>query len=132
MEEKEYSHVFRSLGILRNVTILVKVFPFVYTFAFLVSMICYRCCSEEVCTLLDMVFYYSPMSCFFLIVLSYLLKMCVWHRFQCILPILSLIGVIIDTFFTEVSMGVFIVDNAIVIFVPIASLFNGYRIFCCK
>ncbi len=132
MVEKEYEHFLRSLSILRNVTLLVKVFPFVYTLALITTMICYRYCSEEVCTFMDMMFFFSPLTCLFLIVLSYLLKMCIWHRFQCLLPMMSLIAVVFDTFYSELSLDTAYIDNTLLIVIPLLSLFNGYRIFFCS
>lgn len=131
MIEKEYEHFMRSLSIMRNVTLLVKVFPFIYTLALIATMICYRYCSEEVCTFMDMMFFFSPLTCLFLITLSYLLKMCIWHRLQCLLPLSSFIVVILDTFY-DFSIDVFYIDNTLFIVIPLLSLFNGYRIFFCS
>ncbi len=79
-----------------------------------------------------MMFFFSPLTCLFLIVLSYLLKMCIWHRFQCLLPMMSLIAVVFDTFYSELSLDTAYIDNTLLIVIPLLSLFNGYRIFFCS
>lgn len=132
MDKKEYDKILRQLRILRNVTWLVKVFPFVSTFVFLMSMVCYRYCENDVSTYLDMLFYTSPMMCVFMLLLSVLLKMCVWHKTQCLLPIVPIITVVSDDFVYTVSLDTAVLYNSILILVTTLSLFNGYRIFFCK
>lgn len=132
MEEKESKLVLEALSKLRAVTFAVKVFPFISIFMILVSMICYRYGSDEVSTYMDLLCYTSPMICLFMLVLSFMLKMCKWHKIQCTLPILLIMINVIDVNVCEFAVDELLVTNIILIFVTAMSLFNGYRIFFCS
>lgn len=132
MNKLEYERILRQLRILRNVTWLVKVFPFVGTFVFLLSMVCYRYCDNDISTYLDMLFYTSPMTCVFMLLLSVLLKMCKWHKMQCLLPIAPMLIGVVDDYVYQFSLDAMLANNVIIIAVILMSLFNGYRIFFCN
>lgn len=132
MDSQESKHIYEALNRLRAVTYLSKVMPFVCTIMFLVSMVCYRYCDDETSMYMDLFFYTSPMMCLFMLFFSYALKMCIWHKIQCLLPIPILSTAVFDELFYEMSFYVANVTNATIIIVAVLSLFNGYRIFCCK
>ena len=132
MENQESRHVIEALKRLRAVTYVTKVFPFACMFMILVSMFFYRYGSESVSTYMDLFFYTSPMICLFMLFLSLALKMCIWHKIQCLLPIPLIAVNVFDDYIYELVIDELIVTNAILIAVVVLSLFNGYRIFCCK
>ena len=73
---------------LRYVTAAVQVMPFVYSAIFIVCMLLYLFCSDEVACACDTLFYVSPVTVVSFLVLSRLLRMCVWHRTACVLPLI--------------------------------------------
>lgn len=72
------------VNILRSVTTTIKLFPFLYAIIFIASMFGYLL-GEGFSTLLDTLFYMSFLAIALLVRLSYALKLCVWHRAQCVL-----------------------------------------------
>lgn len=130
IEESEL--VLRMLNILKHVTLFVKVYPFVNTSIFLATMLSYRYCEDSTCTLLDLLFYTSPLTVLLLLILSKLLKMCFWHKIQCILPIPPLLIGYIDEYIYEYSKGTLLTYNSILLLIVLLSLVNGYRIFIHK
>ena len=73
---------------LRYVTAAVQVMPFVYSDIFIVCMVLYLFCSDEAACACDTLFYVSPVTVVSFLILSRLLRMCVWHRTACVLPLI--------------------------------------------
>lgn len=71
--------------------------PFVYSFLFIVSMVLYVTCPDFVFSVCDYLFYVSPVTIAAFLILSRLLKMCIWHKTACILPIMPQVLSFIDT-----------------------------------
>lgn len=115
--------------ILRKVTKIVKVYPFIYAILYALCMIGYVVGSEELSYTLDQLFYTSPISVFFALLLSNSLKLCKWHRLECILPMIPLIHLVIDTYVISLSNVSAILNVATIIFLCIASLINAYFVF---
>lgn len=76
--------VISLLDILRSVTKILKVFPFVYA-ALIVSLSPFYLIDNVIGNF----FYVSPIVIALLIILSYRLKFCKWYRVQCTLPLLQ-------------------------------------------
>ena len=93
--------ILRIVKILRNATKVVKLMPFIYAIVYILCMVGYLLFSDEVATLLDKVFYVSPISILFSLYLSRTLKMCIWHRIECILPLLPTLLVFVDEFIMQ-------------------------------
>lgn len=115
--------------ILRKVTKIVKVYPFIYAILYVLCMIGYVVGSEELSCTLDQLFYTSPISVFFALLLSNSLKLCKWHRLECILPMIPLIHLVIDTYVISLGNVSAILNVATIIFLCIASLINAYFVF---
>lgn len=70
--------------------------PFVYTSLYLMAMCFYWFANETVLTILDTLFYVSPVVIVQFLILSKALKLCKWHKTACALPILPQITVVLD------------------------------------
>lgn len=124
--------IIRAIGILRKVTIVVKVAPFIYATIFLLCMIGYVTLSDGVISVLDMLFYVSPITCITFIRLSYLLKLCNWYRLQCCLPMFPLPFIIIDEYVNMFQETAVVVHLSLTIVIFLLSLINTYFVFIKK
>lgn len=95
---RDGGRVYVALGIARRATVFVKVLPFLYTAAYFVCSLAYFVTDEKTQTVLDMMFYTSPLSVISAVILSLIFRLCVWHRIECALPLLPHAAVIYDTF----------------------------------
>lgn len=125
----EHKDILAIVLILRSLTKIVKIFPFVYALVYIATMICYYCFSDSVATTLDLLFYMSPLTILSLVLLSFNLKLCNWHRLQCCLPLYPITIVFIDEYI--ISLSRFAVGNLIatVLLFFITSLINAYFVF---
>lgn len=117
--------------IAKRATVIVKIVPFVYAFLFMMCLIVYTFTSENVQTVLDTIFYVSPVTIIFALILSKTFKLCKWHRLECVLPLVSQITVFIDLFYplTEVAAEI---NVATIIAIFLLSLVNAYFTFLRK
>lgn len=121
--------ILRSIGILRNVTKTVKVAPFLYVIAYMLTMPFYIFCDGLIVDVLDMSLYMSPVAVLLLVVLSYSLKFCAWHRFQCILPTLAQAVALADTYLYQLSESAAMLLVSTCIVIALLSLLNTYFVF---
>ena len=121
--------ILRIVKILRNATKVVKLMPFIYAIVYIFCMVGYLLFSDEVATLLDKLFYVSPISIIFSLCLSRTLKMCVWHRIECILPLLPTFLVFVDEFIMQFTVLYAYINVILISFLCIASLINAYFVF---
>ena len=115
--------------ILRKVTTTVKVFPFFYALIYIPSMFAYLVLSEDACIMLDTLFYMSVIMVVFLIRLSYCVKLCIWHRLQCCLPLLPQPIIYIDNNIYCFGKMAIIINVWLAIIIFILSLINAYFVF---
>ena len=119
----------RIIGILRTATKVVKLIPFAYALLYIISILSYSMCSENVSIWVDMIFYVSPLSIIFLLILSRTLKLCKWHRLECVLPLMGFCAVLINDFIIEFGKYGQLANYIIVITTFILSLINAYFVF---
>ena len=125
----EHKDILAIVKILRRVTIVIKIYPFIYAILYSLCMVGYLRCNDMVATILDQLFYTSPIVVSCNILLSYSLKMCKWHKLQCVLPMFPLIPLFMDYLIFPLSKFAFTI-NAITIIVLFAlSLINAYFVF---
>lgn len=121
--------ILRIVKILRNATKVVKLMPFIYAIVYILCMVGYLLFSDEVATLLDKMFYISPISIVFSLHLSRTLKMCIWHRIECILPLLPTLLVFVDEFIMQFKVLYAYMNVILISFLCTASLINAYFVF---
>lgn len=119
----------RIIGILRTATKVVKLIPFAYALLYIISILSYSMCSENVSIWVDMIFYVSPISIIFLLILSRTLKLCKWHRLECVLPLMGFCAVLINDFIIEFGKYGQLANYIIVITTFVLSLINAYFVF---
>lgn len=117
------------VAILRNVTLIVQLYPFAYTVLYALCMVGYLVGSEELSCTLDQLFYTSPFSVLFALILSRSLKLCKWHKLECILPMIPLVHLVIDTYIVSLSNVSAIINVGTIIALCILSLINAYFVF---
>ena len=115
--------------ILRKVTTIVKIYPFVYAMLYALCMLGYLVCDDFVSIMLDQLFYTSPIVVSCNILLSYSLKLCKWHRLQCLLPMFPLIPLFVDYLIFPVSKLAFTINALTIMLLFILSLINAYFVF---
>lgn len=125
----ESKDIISIVRILRQVTTIVKVYPFAYSILYISCMLVYMFCSNEMATLCDQLFYTSPFMIVCAIGLSYSLKLCKWHRLECILPLLPTCMVLVDEFIYSFPKSVSYLNAILIGVLCLASLTNAYFVF---
>lgn len=129
MEEKDVNQIRYIIGKLRVITRAVQVAPFVYAGIYILCMFAYLFVSEEVCSILDTLFYTSPLMLVIFLIQSKILKLCRWHRTACILPIIPQISVLIDSYITDLSEAYATVSICLPIAMMLILLVAAYKVF---
>ena len=125
----ESKDIIAIVKILRRVTTIVKVYPFAYSILYISCMLVYMFCSDEMATLCDQLFYTSPFMTVCAIGLSYSLKLCKWHRLECILPLLPTCMVLVDEFVYSFPKSASYLNAILIGVICLASLINAYFVF---
>lgn len=119
------------ISIVRKATFVVKVLPFVYVFLYAICITMFFFTSDEVQTILDTLFYVSPVQVVFCLILSRTFKLCKWHRRECWLPLVPQVFILMDTFYPLSEFGSKL-NVATVCTLCILSLINAYYTFIKK
>ena len=127
--ERDDRKILGAIQILRRVTRIVKIAPFVLAVLFALSMIGYMVFSDTVATILDYLFYISPSTIVILLVLSKSTKMCVWHKLECILPIVAMLPALFDDLIIELTNVAAYINASTIALIFLASLLNAYFVF---
>lgn len=115
--------------ILRKTTRIVKVYPFIYAMLYVMCMFGYMLFSENVASILDQLFYTSPIVVSCNIALSYSLKLCKWHRMECSLPLIPMLPLFVDYYIYPLNNIAVGINTTIMIILCFASLINAYFVF---
>lgn len=114
---------------LRKVTLTVKIAPFVLAVFYMITILGYMYMPVIIINLLDALLYCSPTMCVLLIVLSRQLQLCIWHRLECLLPVLCMIPGVIDSTVLSLSEIATYINAVTLSFVLLFSLVNAYYVF---
>lgn len=125
----EHSDIIAIVRILRRVTTIVKIYPFMYSILYVVCMLVYMFYPDEIATLCDQLFYTSLFMIVCAIGLSYSLKLCKWHRLECILPLLPTCMVLVDEFIYSFPKSASYLNAILIGVICLASLINAYFVF---
>ena len=131
-KDSEYKHILSSLNIIRNVTRIIKIAPFIYTLIYIVFLAMQILGMENIMSLMESMCYVSPIVIITLFILSHSLKLCFFYRLQCLLSAAPQIFVLIDEYLYE--FGTLSVSLATVFMgtVFLLSMINVYRVFISK
>lgn len=127
--EREERKILGIVQILRKVTRTVKTAPFILAVLYMMSMVGYLLFSDTISIILDYLFYISPSTIVILLILSRATKMCVWHRLECVLPLVSMLPALFDEFIMELTNVAAYINAATIGFIFLASLINAYFVF---
>ena len=120
------------VSILRNVTRTVKIAPFVLVTMYMFAMVGYMLFSDAVAVTLDTLFYVSPLVVILLWMLSKALKMCNWHRLECVLPLVPQVPIFFDDYINQFDYAGAAVNICVVGLLFLLSLLNAYFVFIKK
>lgn len=127
MEER--GNIQAVVSILRKTTRTVKIAPFVLVTMYMLAMVGYMLFSDVVAVTLDTLFYVSPLVVILLWMLSRSLKMCNWHRFECVLPLVPQIPIFFDDYINQFDYAGAAVNICVVGLLFLFSLLNAYFVF---
>lgn len=127
--EREERKILGAIQILRRVTKTVKIAPFVLAVLYMLSMIGYMVFSDTIATILDYLFYISPSTIVILLILSKSTKMCVWHRLECMLPMVSMLPALFDNLIIELTNVAAYINASTIALIFLLSLLNAYFVF---
>lgn len=119
----------KILNIIRKVTKTIKVFPFIYAVILIIVIPLVSFVDYDIAIIINDTTFLSPLVIAFLILLSYSLKLCFWHRLQCSLPLIPQISDFIDTHITEYGEALATLNFIILLLLFILSLVNAYFVF---
>ena len=127
--ERDENKILGAIQILRKVTKTVKIAPFILAVLYMFSMIGYMLFSDSVSVILDYLFYVSPTTIVLLLLLSKATKMCIWHRLECVLPLVALLPGLFDDLIMTLSNIAAHINIILIALVCLASLINAYFVF---
>lgn len=115
MESRDQrSAVSTIIGILRRLTRLVQLAPFVYLVVYATYLLFSWLLPDSVLGILDSMLFLSPATSGGFLVLSRLLKLCKWHKAAIMIPFSSQIEGYIDCFvFTFTEQEIAVINTAI-------------------
>ena len=106
-QDRQRDAVSRVIGILRKVTRLVQLAPFVYLAFYSAYLIIGCFIPDDMVCLADGVMFSSPLATAAMLVLSKVLKLCRWNKAACLIPSASQIEGVVDSYlfsFTQVEI----------------------------
>lgn len=84
--------------------VLIQVFPFVYAAMFIFLYGSYSFLDNELARfIIDYAFFVSPIVVLAHYLYSRVLRMCIWHRVACLIPLITQIADLLDTFVSCIS-----------------------------
>lgn len=114
---------------LRAVTLAVQIIPFIYTAIYLLSMAFYWFADESVIAVIDELFYTSSATILAFLILSKALRLCVWHKIACALPLIPQMLVILDGSLVTFSISIAKVSILIMSAMCLLLLVAAYKVF---
>jgi hypothetical protein len=122
----------RLVSILRAVTTAVQFAPFIFVGFLIISVLLYLFVNDNVAAFVDLMFYISPIVAVYNLILSRILKLCKWHRLECLLPLLPIVIVFVNSFgFIIPDIAVY-VNWSVNLIIFLLSLLNAYFVFIKK
>lgn len=119
----------RLIAVLRNITMAVQVFPFIYTALFVFLFAAYSFSSGVVLDIIDYAAFVSPIVIVAHLVYSRMLKLCKWHRIACALPLIPQAVDQFDVYVYHFDHYEWIVVSATILLTLILFLIAIYKVF---
>ena len=121
--------VLKAIRILRDVTVIVKIFPFLSSLLYIIFFLAQLLFQNDVVYEMESLFYISAFVVVLLIVLSYRLRLCKWHRIQCLLLLMPQVFSYIDMYVYEYGVHSAIIADIALTFILAVSILNAYKMF---
>ena len=121
--------VLKAIRILRDVTVIVKIFPFLSSLLYIIFFLAQLLFQNDVVYEMESLFYISAFVIVLLIVLSYRLRLCKWHRIQCLLLFMPQVFYYIDMYVYEYGVHSAIIADIALTFILAVSILNAYKMF---
>ena len=121
--------VLKARRILRDVTVIVKIFPFLSSLLYIIFFLAQLLFQNDVVYEMESLFYISAFVVVLLIVLSYRLRLCKWHRIQCLLLLMPQVFSYIDMYVYEYGVHSAIIADIALTFILAVSVLNAYKMF---
>lgn len=119
----------KAIRILRDVTVIVKIFPFLSSLLYIIFFLAQLLFQNDVVYEIESLFYISAFVIALLIVLSYRLRLCKWHRIQCLLLFMPQVFSYIDMYVYEYGVHSAIIADIALTFILAVSILNAYKMF---
>ena len=104
----------RVIGILRRLTRVVQLIPFIYLLLYAAVMLLGGFASEETLCIADSVLVMSPIATGGMMAASKMLKLCRWHKIACLIPTTSQVEGFVDSFvFTFTQEEILLINVSI-------------------
>ena len=127
--DRQRDAVSRVIDVLRRVTRLVQIAPFVYLALYSFYLIAGVFVPDEAVCFADGVMVSSPVVTSVFLVLSRLLKLCRWHRAACLIPSISHVEGVVDCYFFTFTQGEIIFINILIGVISAVFLFLANKHF---
>lgn len=127
--DRQRDAVSRVIEILRKVTRIVQIAPFVYLAFYSAYLIIGCFSSDALVSLADGVIFSSPFTTTGMLFLSRLLKLCRWHKAACLIPSASQIEGIIDSYLFTFTQNEIILINTALGILSLAFIIRAHRHF---
>ena len=114
---------------LRHVTTAVQVVPFVYVALYILTLVSYNFISEDAQTLMDTLFYVSPVTVLAFLFLSRVLRLCKWHRRAVVLPLIPQVVSFLDYYIIDLSEVAVRVNFYVILSMSVLLLIAAYNVF---
>lgn len=132
MSENISDRIINAIGILKSITRIVKIVPFLYTFLYILFLVLQFIVNETALCIMENILYVSPIMILLFVLLSYKLKFCKWHRVECLLPITQQVLSLVDAYIYEFGeYSVYVIIYTIALLFTL-SLVNAYFVFVRK
>lgn len=106
---------------------VIQVFPFVYAAMFIFLYGSYSFIDNDTTRfIIDYTFFVSPIVVLVHYIYSRILRMCVWHRIACLLPIPTQIVDVLDTFVSSISRNGMLIT---IITIIVSIVIYGFAIY---
>lgn len=128
-EQSAHLATSRLISSLRNITIAVQVFPFIYSALFIILFAAYSLSEGVVLDVIDYLAFVSPIVIFAHLVYSRMLKMCKWHRAACVLPLLPQSVDLFDTYVYHMDHNEWMIAAATILVTTILFFISFYKVF---
>ena len=126
MERSDLEFLIKTL---RRTTTAVQVLPFVYSALYIILLSTYQFVPENMQSVMDNLFYVSPVCMVAFLILSKTLRLCKWHKTACIIPFIPQAVNIIDCHVVMLSENAAIVANVTLFISTALLLVAAYKVF---